>query len=103
MAGKYQFIVNGQLQSTDEKKPLLRYLRDDLQLFSVKDGCSEGACGTCTFVCPTCQCYDIKDYNTKNGVQRYRCWVIFIHETIRVLQSLSRVILQRTYALRSQS
>ena len=32
------------------------------------------ACGTCTFVCPTCQCYDIKDYNTKNGVQRYRCW-----------------------------
>ena len=33
------------------------------------------ACGTCTFVCPTCQCYDIKDYDTgKNGVQRYRCW-----------------------------
>ena len=32
------------------------------------------ACGTCTFVCPTCQCYDIKDYNTGSGVQRYRCW-----------------------------
>lgn len=33
------------------------------------------ACGTCTFVCPTCQCYDIKDYDTgKSGVQRYRCW-----------------------------
>ncbi len=32
------------------------------------------ACGTCTFVCPTCQCYDIKDYTTKEGVQRYRCW-----------------------------
>ena len=32
------------------------------------------ACGTCTFVCPTCQCYDIKDYDTGNGVQRYRCW-----------------------------
>ena len=32
------------------------------------------ACGTCTFVCPTCQCYDIKDYNTGNGVQRFRCW-----------------------------
>ena len=31
-------------------------------------------CGTCTFVCPTCQCYDIKDYNTKDGIQRYRCW-----------------------------
>ncbi len=33
------------------------------------------ACGTCTFVCPTCQCYDIKDYDTgANGIQRYRCW-----------------------------
>ncbi|MBQ7951168.1 MAG: 4Fe-4S dicluster domain-containing protein [Clostridia bacterium] len=32
------------------------------------------ACGTCTFVCPTCQCYDIKDYTTGSGVQRYRCW-----------------------------
>ena len=32
------------------------------------------ACGTCTFVCPTCQCYDIKDYSTGSGVQRYRCW-----------------------------
>ena len=31
-------------------------------------------CGTCTFVCPTCQCYDIKDYTTGEGVQRYRCW-----------------------------
>lgn len=31
-------------------------------------------CGTCTFVCPTCQCYDIKDFNTGNGVVRFRCW-----------------------------
>ncbi|MCQ2412420.1 MAG: 4Fe-4S dicluster domain-containing protein [Sphaerochaetaceae bacterium] len=31
-------------------------------------------CGTCTFVCPTCQCYDIKDYDTGHGVVRYRCW-----------------------------
>ncbi len=32
------------------------------------------ACGTCTFVCPTCQCYDIKDYSAGNTVSRYRCW-----------------------------
>ncbi len=33
------------------------------------------ACGTCTFVCPTCQCYDIRDFDTgSGGVQRYRCW-----------------------------
>lgn len=31
-------------------------------------------CGACTFVCPTCQCYDIRDYNTGHGVKRYRCW-----------------------------
>lgn len=31
-------------------------------------------CGTCTFVCPTCQCYDIKDFKTNVGVERFRCW-----------------------------
>ena len=31
-------------------------------------------CGTCTFVCPTCQCYDIRDFDTGHGIQRYRCW-----------------------------
>ena len=31
-------------------------------------------CGTCTFICPTCQCYDLKDYDTGKGIQRYRCW-----------------------------
>ncbi len=32
------------------------------------------ACGTCTFVCPTCQCYDIRDFDTGHGVKRFRCW-----------------------------
>ncbi len=31
-------------------------------------------CGTCTFLCPTCQCFDIRDYDTGHGVVRYRCW-----------------------------
>ena len=31
-------------------------------------------CGTCTFSCPPCQCYDIRDFDTGHGVQRYRCW-----------------------------
>lgn len=31
-------------------------------------------CGTCTFICPTCQCYDVRDFKTKTGVQRFRCW-----------------------------
>ena len=50
MAEIYSFTVNGILRETEEEKPLLRYLRDDLGLTSVKDGCSEGACGTCTII-----------------------------------------------------
>ena len=46
----YTFTVNGVVRTTEEDKPLLRYLRDDLKLYSVKDGCSEGACGTCTII-----------------------------------------------------
>ena len=42
------FIVNGQPVSCHENKKLIRFLRDDLHLTSVKNGCSEGACGTCT-------------------------------------------------------
>ena len=50
MGELYTFTVNGQSVSTQEDKPLLRYLRDDLKLYSVKDGCSEGACGACTII-----------------------------------------------------
>lgn len=31
-------------------------------------------CGTCTYVCPTCHCYDIRDYEVNDKVERYRCW-----------------------------
>lgn len=31
-------------------------------------------CGTCTFVCPTCQCFDIRDFKTDSGAIRFRCW-----------------------------
>ncbi len=46
----YTFTVNGITRTTEEGKSLPRYLRDDLKLYSVKDGCSEGACGTCTIL-----------------------------------------------------
>ena len=42
------FFVNGKEVSVAKKQKLLRYLRDELRLTSVKDGCSEGACGACT-------------------------------------------------------
>lgn len=48
MGEVYTFIVNGQKIETSEEKNLLDFLRDNLGLISVKNGCKEGACGTCT-------------------------------------------------------
>ena len=42
------FTVNGKAVSVEKNQKLIRFLRDELHLTSVKDGCSEGACGTCT-------------------------------------------------------
>lgn len=50
----------------------LKELFDSKKWASLSESCL--GCGTCTFVCPTCQCYDIKDFDTGNGVIRYRCW-----------------------------
>lgn len=44
------FFVNGQSVTVDKNQKLIRYLRDTMHLTSVKDGCSEGACGTCTIL-----------------------------------------------------
>ena len=41
------FVVNGQSVTVEKNQKLIRFLRDELKLTSVKDGCSEGACGTC--------------------------------------------------------
>ena len=46
----YTFVVNGKTVKTDKKQSLLRFLRDELHLTSVKDGCSQGACGACTVI-----------------------------------------------------
>ena len=42
------FTVNGRTVCAEKNQKLIRFLRDSLRLTSVKDGCSEGACGTCT-------------------------------------------------------
>jgi selenium-dependent xanthine dehydrogenase len=42
--------INGSDVTATSDKPLLTFLRDDLRITSAKDGCSEGACGTCTIL-----------------------------------------------------
>ena len=43
-----QFWLNENLIEVSSDKTLLRFLRDDMHIKSVKDGCSEGVCGTCS-------------------------------------------------------
>ena len=44
------FSLNGQSRQYqgDENKPLLWFVRDDLELTGAKYGCGRGACGACT-------------------------------------------------------
>ena len=44
------FTVNGQAVRAERNQKLIRFLRDELHLTGVKDGCSEGACGTCQVI-----------------------------------------------------
>ena len=46
----FKLNINQTEYTCAEDKPLLRFLRDDLHLTAAKDGCSEGACGTCTVI-----------------------------------------------------
>lgn len=54
------------------KEENLLDLFSDEQWGKLSEACL--GCGTCTFVCPTCQCYDIKDFDTGHGIKRFRCW-----------------------------
>ena len=42
------FTLNGILRQEEADQNLLTYLREVCHLTSVKNGCAEGACGTCT-------------------------------------------------------
>lgn len=44
----YTFLVNGREVHTDKETNLLAFLREDMGLTSVKNGCAKGVCGACT-------------------------------------------------------
>lgn len=46
----FRFSVNGKEVCATQDGKLLHFLRDELRLLSVKNGCSEGACGTCMVI-----------------------------------------------------
>ena len=58
------------LDGFDEEHMMEKF--DSEKWKELSQGCL--GCGTCTFVCPTCQCYDIRDFDTGNGLKRFRCW-----------------------------
>ncbi|HPT34304.1 MAG TPA: 4Fe-4S dicluster domain-containing protein [Bacillota bacterium] len=31
-------------------------------------------CGACTYICPTCYCFDLEDFGHQEKGERYRCW-----------------------------
>ena len=51
---------------------------DDAKLFDIIDWekateiCQ--GCGMCTFICPTCHCFDLRDVPAHGETKRYRCW-----------------------------
>ena len=49
---KIQFNVNGNDVSVtaDPNKRLVDFLREDMGMTSVKEGCGEGECGACTII-----------------------------------------------------
>ena len=36
-------------------------------------------CGSCTYVCPTCMCFDVRDFDTGHGIKQFRCWDSCMH------------------------
>jgi len=64
--------------SYDGTKLMLDIEKDDADYFDIIDwakvteACQ--GCGICTYICPTCYCFDFKDVSKKGETGRYKCW-----------------------------
>jgi len=61
------FVNSDQLREGDTIKLYNASFWDDVSFSCIN-------CGTCTFVCPTCWCFDIQDENRGNSGKRMRNW-----------------------------
>jgi len=64
--------VTRQLDTTDIGQKLLANF--DNQDYWEKIAAKCISCGICTFLCPTCYCFDINDELVKNRGERFRSW-----------------------------
>jgi len=44
-------------------------------------------CGICTYVCPTCHCFDIVDVGSTLDGERYRCWDSCMYDDFALMAS----------------
>jgi ferredoxin len=44
-------------------------------------------CGICTYVCPTCHCFDIADVGSTSDGVRYRCWDSCMYKDFALMTS----------------
>ncbi|PIU23790.1 MAG: sulfite reductase [Chloroflexi bacterium CG_4_9_14_3_um_filter_45_9] len=57
---------------TKEVVPAVKKLFDDPYWERLADRCLH--CNICAYVCPTCYCFDVRDYSDKGSVERIRGW-----------------------------
>ena len=74
-------IRQGSVPCLTRSVPCLRgpcLTKDDADYFDIIDwdkvtqACK--GCGICTYICPTCYCFDFRDVSQKGIAKRYKCW-----------------------------
>jgi ferredoxin len=64
--------IKSNLQISEDTKPRLDSLFEDDIWEKVSRKCL--GCGTCSYLCPTCYCFDLIDEKTGRGVRKIRRW-----------------------------
>lgn len=100
----YTFIVNGREVHTDKETNLLAFLREDMGLTSVKNGCAKGACGACTVLVDGKTCVRVCCHYPSWKARAYLRWKDFLtgikmysHSPLQKLGLCSAVFVYRAW------